>query len=566
VANNNHSHVIHQAYQELLNRTADPGGLTTYNDHMNAGMTEAEMRQSLINSSEFHNKFPGSEGPPPPPPPPGPGVLSPLAVNGNKFANATGLVKLVGMIICCDDPSTPEDEALARGWPLVDARTLDLMQQHSLNYTDFRLGPSISRDIFGDGEGSQFVGYGISGGLYNLNDWNPNFWASVRELLRYADARGLYILCSVIDSWLLDHQLTPWTASRNIQGYEGGSLEVVKHAPSSIHEAWIRKVVRETGEFKNVFYQDGNESFKGHPSPAWVHGIRDIVADELSRMGVGRRIFGSNSGITEDVDFLVIHDRSIPPENPRKPIIVNEYGNRLTEEIWADAKNGWDLGSITYAYWRGEAPWAESMRCLEGMKRIAEGQNPTDWPADCPTLVRWQPSVHIVMNRHRQIIESGIPEELGFVFFDSTPRFSRNPNDQRGRPCNSEHSEACEGRPCEDRRGGIWTLTQGAAQMRVENPGDDGHGYQVLLGPLGPAGSAYTVKVQALPDAMDQLGLPLNVAANHSRSVTITVGERTTSAAAGALAADVEISRERRRAIPEHVKTWMKTGKWPEDM
>ena len=45
--------VIRDAYLEILEREADPGGLASYNGRMNGGMSEAAMREALLRSPEF---------------------------------------------------------------------------------------------------------------------------------------------------------------------------------------------------------------------------------------------------------------------------------------------------------------------------------------------------------------------------------------------------------------------------------------------------------------------------------------------------------------------------------
>jgi hypothetical protein len=50
--------VINLAYQRILGRPPDPGGLDGYNRAMNAGLTEADMRESLLRSSEYADKHP----------------------------------------------------------------------------------------------------------------------------------------------------------------------------------------------------------------------------------------------------------------------------------------------------------------------------------------------------------------------------------------------------------------------------------------------------------------------------------------------------------------------------
>ncbi len=52
------SRVINLAYERILGRSADSPGLEGYNQAMNLGLTEADMRESLIRSQEYANKNP----------------------------------------------------------------------------------------------------------------------------------------------------------------------------------------------------------------------------------------------------------------------------------------------------------------------------------------------------------------------------------------------------------------------------------------------------------------------------------------------------------------------------
>lgn len=51
--------VINLAYQRILGRIADPSGLDSYNRLMNGGLSEAEMRESLLRSAEYAQNNPG---------------------------------------------------------------------------------------------------------------------------------------------------------------------------------------------------------------------------------------------------------------------------------------------------------------------------------------------------------------------------------------------------------------------------------------------------------------------------------------------------------------------------
>ena len=52
------SPIITDAYQEILQRQPDPGGLGSYNSLMNQSMSEAEMRESLLRSPEYAARNP----------------------------------------------------------------------------------------------------------------------------------------------------------------------------------------------------------------------------------------------------------------------------------------------------------------------------------------------------------------------------------------------------------------------------------------------------------------------------------------------------------------------------
>ncbi len=507
----NYRKVINQAYLEILGRPGDPGGLDTYNAHMNGGMSEAQMRESLLRSAEYALQNPGSGGPPPP------SAMTPLTVVGNEFQNASGPVKLLGYIICCDDPATPGmDEAIDLGWPLVNAGALDTMRQHKLNYTDIRLGPSIDRTVFGDGEPPDSDGYLLVNGKYDLTQWNPRFWARVRQALADASARGVYVGVSLIDSWVLDHELGPWTASRNLQGFEGGSLAVVKHAPRLQHELWIRKVVRETAQFPNVLYLDGNESFKGDPELDWIHGIRDIARSEMAQMGIApARLFGSNSKRTDAVDYLVSHAGTVPVEGPI-PHLDTEYQTLPPSMILSRAKTAWDKGSVSFHYWAGEHSLETRAQVLAGLQEIVEGGGSVQpVPANCPWLVKMGIKVHTIVTGN-QIVS--IPSVGSTVLIDLTPRFSHNQNDVNGKPCNDEHNVVCGGRECEDPRGGVYSVVSGNAQvLGTDNPFQ----FKIRLLDANPV----VVRIEPFADYKDgEQGKPVRIGPNTPRELTIQAG------------------------------------------
>jgi len=54
----NFANVITLAYLRILGRPPDPGGLDNFNRLMNAGLTEAMMREALLRSPEYAQNNP----------------------------------------------------------------------------------------------------------------------------------------------------------------------------------------------------------------------------------------------------------------------------------------------------------------------------------------------------------------------------------------------------------------------------------------------------------------------------------------------------------------------------
>jgi hypothetical protein len=52
------SPIITQAYQRILGRAPDPGGLASWNRAMNDGLSEAGMREGLLRSPEYAQQHP----------------------------------------------------------------------------------------------------------------------------------------------------------------------------------------------------------------------------------------------------------------------------------------------------------------------------------------------------------------------------------------------------------------------------------------------------------------------------------------------------------------------------
>lgn len=360
----NFSRVINQAYNEILDRPADPGGLAYYQEAVSQGQTETQLRENLLRSDEYAAKNPIA---------PPPIKLSPLKVDGNRFVDSAGdEVKLLGAIHCCDAPDTPFDDAKVHWWPLVDEPTLDKFAAHGLNWTHIRLGPFT---VAGECD-PNYVGYLTMPDAWrvDIQQWFIHFWGRARTVCHWCLDRGIYVEADLVDRWVRQRPgIDPWHAQNNIQGIEAGGLEIFEAAPQPIHERWIRKCVEELGEFPNVMFNTGNEGFKRY-SPEWELGVRSLVRFELRAQGYGDRLVGSNTHNTDieaQFDYATRH-ANVAQDPESYPLMVTEYGTLPPDKVLRQVRSARETGTA-FHYWMGSQTTAERETTLNGLKRIVGG-------------------------------------------------------------------------------------------------------------------------------------------------------------------------------------------------
>jgi len=332
-------HVVALAYREILLREPDADGLLHHNARMQAGLTEAQLREDMLRSPEFAERFPDT-GPPPPPPSPDPMPTMPEL----RYENSVFTPEVIGATICCDDPETPDvDEGIAWGWPLVIPAMLDRYAAAGINITELRPGPFRSPAP---------------------EALLPELTRTVRE----CEARGIYALIGLIDHWALDHDETPW----------GDGLEVTARAPEQRHKDWIRQVIEATCQSPAAVYFDGNESFKGERSEAWIRGIYRAVQGALEESGrsLFEKLIGSNSG-RYALDFVVGHGwrRAV-----RGELLIESDNEPHSPEDWLDLQRRSRANGGYLLAWKGPMSDAEWFRLLP---LFGGGAAPVPAPTPC---------------------------------------------------------------------------------------------------------------------------------------------------------------------------------------
>jgi hypothetical protein len=272
------------------------------------------------------------------------------------------------------------------GWPLVDEAFIDRVAANGVTFLHMRLGPFLT----GSGGESDWAGVGGGyvevSGKADLTRFNPTFWARVAALLEYAGSKGLWVEVDVADGWAVKHcrwgdlpGYSAWGADGNIQGEDwcgsAGSREILG---SDVHEQWVRKVVRETGRFGNVLYEDGNEiGLVSGYAPEWSLSIRNIIHDEEARRGYGRHLLGTNSGSAATIDaagidYVELHQKHAadPSQGRGKPCLVNEYNPNppLTPDEFMAEYCAAEAAGTYFWYWRHEQSDEQMAESLSRMQ------------------------------------------------------------------------------------------------------------------------------------------------------------------------------------------------------
>ncbi|MDP1828935.1 MAG: hypothetical protein Q8L48_37080 [Archangium sp.] len=303
-----------------------------------------------------------------------------ITVRAGRLEHEDGrAVDVRGAISCCAGGPY--------GWPLFNETWMDLTAAKGVTFLHMRVGPFMTSTANGETDWAPIGGgYVESGGKADLTRFNEVFWQRVRALIAGARSRGQYVEVDVIDGWGIKHcrwgdlaGYSAWDSAFNAQAADhcatAGSAAV---APGSVADQWIRKVVRETGRFDNVLYQDGNEVglIAGYTT-AWTTSMHDVIRDEEQRQGYARHLFGTNSGLMAtmqhaSVDYGELHqdDSATPAQCANKPCLVNEYNPNPTltpvefhQRFCAARQQG-----TAFWYWRHGQSEADFRRSLDLMQ------------------------------------------------------------------------------------------------------------------------------------------------------------------------------------------------------
>jgi hypothetical protein len=133
---------------------------------------------------------------------------------------------------------------------------------------------------------SETPGYPNGGNKFDLTRWDEAYFKRLRGFVGFAARRGVVVEMNLFCPFYEEAQwkLSPQNAANNVNGIgtvartnvytldkNGGLL--------AVHEAMVRKIVRELKDFDNVYYEICNEPYFGGVTMDWQHHIADVIAD-----------------------------------------------------------------------------------------------------------------------------------------------------------------------------------------------------------------------------------------------------------------------------------------------
>ena len=170
-----------------------------------------------------------------------------------------------------------------------DYRTyLATLQSDGLNYT--RLFPGSYVEVPGKSFGiqrndlapatgrllapwarSSTPSYAGGGNKFDLERWNPEYFARLHDFLAEAARRGIVVEISLFSSQYGEMQwvLSPFNAANNVNSTDAIDWKLVNTLENgnvlAYQERYTRKLVREVNEFDNVIFELQNEPFADRP-------------------------------------------------------------------------------------------------------------------------------------------------------------------------------------------------------------------------------------------------------------------------------------------------------------
>jgi hypothetical protein len=139
---------------------------------------------------------------------------------------------------------------------------------------------------------SQAPGYTGGGNKFDLNQWDPEYFRRLRDVVAEAGRRGivveLVLFCPFYGDAMWD--LSPMNAANNAGGIgrtgRTGVYTLGDPRLTEVQDAMVRKIISELAGFDNVYYEICNEPYFGGVTLDWQAHIARSIVEAERKLGV----------------------------------------------------------------------------------------------------------------------------------------------------------------------------------------------------------------------------------------------------------------------------------------
>ena len=211
---------------------------------------------------------------------------------------------------------------------------------------------------------SDAAGYAGGGPKFDLDRWDPAYFARLRDFVAKADARGIVVEVVLFSNWYGKGFMSPLHQANNVNGLppiDPDAVHTLDNGPlAARQEAVVRKIVSELNAFDNVYFEIQNEpdatsAVKQEIPPAadpkaprevkvataaslaWQAKVAEWIEDEERRLPKRHLIaqgFANTGAVLRDVDrrIAIVNFHYALPESVTwnygldRPIAFDETG------------------------------------------------------------------------------------------------------------------------------------------------------------------------------------------------------------------------------------------------
>jgi hypothetical protein len=333
--------IIRDAYLEILERPPDPGGLDHWNGRMNAGLSEADLREALLRSPEYASKNPGAVG-----------SLRIHPANPHYFQDRSSsravLVASYSNIV----PTAINFDYAAQ---VEEARANRISYCRVWTFLPFE-GRNAIWPWQRSSVGGAYMG-GANGNRFDLNVFNPDYFNRIADAMSRANLAGIYTQIHIFDRVGMspgdDERWgnNPWARDNNINDLEVPNARPPADGTPDFYrfdakpnlraqqERYVRRLIDATIGVPSVHYEIENEHWEDD-STQWATHYAQFVKDYIAATYPETPRLVSYNSLEDDLEGLYgspaldVINKHFGTDAEDDPEILNQY----VEPRWARNK------------------------------------------------------------------------------------------------------------------------------------------------------------------------------------------------------------------------------------